>query len=203
MLGVRSAQRGLLEADHLYLDYVGRGSFYGFLASLRGQLFRDEEFAELYCPDNGRDSVPPSLVATALLLQAYDKVSDAEAKQRADFDIRWKVALGIEVEDRPFAKSTLQLFRAQLILHDRVRAVFQRSPWVSPLESRSMWVTTRVSASTTRSTRSSSSRRPPRSFLAPLASSARIFPREQRARTSRSTCRSRFLSSGSLTETLA
>ena len=127
MLGVRSAQRGLLEADHLYLDYVGRGSFYGFLASLRGQLFRDEEFAELYCPDNGRDSVPPSLVATALLLQAYDKVSDAEAKQRADFDIRWKVALGIEVEDRPFAKSTLQLFRAQLILHDRVRAVFQRS----------------------------------------------------------------------------
>ena len=120
-------QLGFLEADHLYLDYVGRGSFYGFLASLRGQLFRDEEFAELYCTDNGRDSVPPSLVATALLLQAYDKVSDLEAKQRADFDIRWKVALGIEVEDRPFAKSTLQLFRAQLILHDRVRAVFQHS----------------------------------------------------------------------------
>ena len=36
-----------------------------------------------------------------------------------------RLALGIEVEDRPFAKSTLQLFRAQLILH--VRAVFQRS----------------------------------------------------------------------------
>ncbi len=54
MLGVRSAQRGLLEADHLYLDYVGRESFYGFLASMRGQLFQDEEFAELYCPDNGR-----------------------------------------------------------------------------------------------------------------------------------------------------
>ena len=71
----------------MYLDYVGRGSFYGFLASLRGQLFRDEDFADLYCPDNGRDSVPPSLVATALLLQAYDKVSDLEAKQRADFAV--------------------------------------------------------------------------------------------------------------------
>ena len=35
--------------------------------------------------------------------------------------------MGIEVEDRPFAKSTLQLFRAQLILHDQVRSVFQRS----------------------------------------------------------------------------
>ena len=36
-----------------------------------------------------------------------------------------------------------------------------------------MWVTTRVSPSTTRS---SNSRRPPRSFLAPLASSARMLP---------------------------
>ena len=90
----------------MYLDYVGRDSFYGFLASMRGQLFRDEGFTELYCPDNGRDSVAPSLLATALLLQTYDKVSDAEARQRAEFDIRWKVALGTEVEDRAFAKST-------------------------------------------------------------------------------------------------
>ena len=127
MLGKRSDQKGLWEADRLYLDYVGKDTFYGLLASLRGQLFSDDDFAEIYCPDNGRDSVPPSLLATALLLQTYDKVSDAEAKARADFDIRWKVALGIEIEDRPFAKSTLQLFRAQLILHDQVREVFEGS----------------------------------------------------------------------------
>ncbi len=127
MLGERSDQRGLWEADRLYLDHVGKDSFYGLLASLRGQLFRDSDFAEFYCADNGRDSVPPSLLATALLLQTHDKVSDAEAKARADFDIRWKVALGIEIEDRPFAKSTLQVFRAQLILHDKVREVFESS----------------------------------------------------------------------------
>ena len=127
MLGERSDQRGLWEADRLYLDHVGRESFYGLLASMRGRLFRDADFAEFYCPDNGRDSVPPSLLATALLLQSHDKVSDAEAKARADFDIRWKVALGIEVEERPFAKSTLQVFRAQLILHDKVREVFESS----------------------------------------------------------------------------
>ena len=127
MLGKRSDQKGLWEADRLYLDYVGKDSFYGLLASLRGQLFSDDDFAEIYCPDNGRDSVPPSLLATALLLQTYDKVSDAEAKARADFDVRWKVALGIEIEDRPFAKSTLQMFRAQLILHDKVREVFESS----------------------------------------------------------------------------
>ncbi len=97
------------------------------LATERGNLFRDEDFGRLYCPDNGRNSVPPSLLATALLLQAHDRVSDEEAKARADFDTRWKVALGIPIDQRPFAKSTLQLFRAQLILHDQVRSVFQRS----------------------------------------------------------------------------
>ena len=132
MLGKRSEQRSFLEADHLYLEHVGRQSFYGFLASHRGQLFRDEEFAKLYCPDNGRDSVPPSLLATALLLQAHDKVSDEEAKLRTDFDIRWKVALGIAVEDRPFAKSTLQLFRAQLIIHEKVRAISSSGASSSP-----------------------------------------------------------------------
>ena len=127
MLGERSDQRGLWEAERLYLDHVGKDTFYGLLASLRGRLFRDADFAEFYCADNGRDSVPPSLLATALLLQSHDKVSDAEAKARADFDLRWKVALGIEAEDRPFAKSTLQVFRAQLILHGKVREVFESS----------------------------------------------------------------------------
>ena len=127
MLGERTDQRGLFEADHMYLEHVGRHSFYGFLALMRGKLFRDEEFAALYCSDNGRNSVPPSLLATALLLQTHDKVSDDEAKQRADFDIRWKVSLGVAIDERPFAKSTLQMFRAHLILHDKARAVFQQS----------------------------------------------------------------------------
>src|SRR6266568_5170366 len=127
MLGERSAQRGLFEADTMFADFVGRQNFYGFLASQRDELFRDEDFAALYCSNNGRPSVPPGLLATALVLQAYDGVSDDEAKQRADYDLRWKVALGIELDVRPFAKSTLQEFRAQLIVHDQTRAIFQRS----------------------------------------------------------------------------
>ncbi len=97
MLGKRSDQRGLWKADHLNLDLVGRDSFYGRLAGWRGLLFRDEDFAALYCRDNGRSS----LLATALLLQAHDRVSDAEAHRRATVDLSWKVALGVEVEVRP------------------------------------------------------------------------------------------------------
>ena len=54
-------------------------------------------------------------------------MSDAEVKARADYDLHWKVVLGIEIEERPFAKSTLQVFRGQLILHDKVREVFEQS----------------------------------------------------------------------------
>src|SRR5215210_4346457 len=127
MLGKRGAQRGLFEADTLYGDFVGRETFYGFLASQRGELFRDEDFAGLYVLDNGRPSVPPSLLATALVLQTYDGVSDDEAKQRAAYDLRWKVGLGVGLDARPFAKSTLQEFRAQLIVHQEQAAIFERS----------------------------------------------------------------------------
>ena len=69
MLGERGPQRGLFEADTMYLDHVGRESFYGFLASQRDQLFRDQDFAGLYSAKMGRPSVAPSLLATALVLQ--------------------------------------------------------------------------------------------------------------------------------------
>ncbi len=83
MLGKQS---GLDGGDHPYLNHVGRDSFYGFLALHRTELFQDEDFGGLYCSDNGRPSVPPSLLAMALLLQVHDGVSDEEAKARADFD---------------------------------------------------------------------------------------------------------------------
>ncbi len=80
MLGERSDQRGLWEADRLYLDHGGKDTFYGLLASLRGRLFRDADFAEFYCADNGRDSVPPSLLASALLLQSHDAAGGTQGK---------------------------------------------------------------------------------------------------------------------------
>ncbi len=47
MLGKRSIQAGLFDADAMYLDFVGRDSFYGFLATQRSCLFHDEDFADL------------------------------------------------------------------------------------------------------------------------------------------------------------
>ena len=70
-------------------------------------MFRDADFAEVVLLGQFSSQRGARLPATALLLQVHDRVSDAEAKARADFDIRWKLPLGIEIEERPFPKSTL------------------------------------------------------------------------------------------------
>ena len=127
MLGKRGPQRGLFEADTMYGDYVGAESFYGFLATHRHELFRDDDFAAMYCPNNGRPSMPPSLLALALVLQTYDKVSDEEAVRRASYDLQWKVALGVELTVQPFGKSTLCEFRGQLVVHQEQQAIFRKS----------------------------------------------------------------------------
>ena len=127
MFTQRSSQLSMYQADVQYLDRVGRDSFYGQVAQARARLFVDEDFAALYCLDNGRPAVPPSLLAVALLLQTHDKVSDEEAVSRANFDLRWCVALGVEIASEPFVKSTLWLFRTQLVIHERAGAIFQAS----------------------------------------------------------------------------
>jgi len=127
VVGHVDPQRNLFACDNQYLGFVGEDTFYGFLARHRKKLFRDEDFAACYTQDNGRTSVPPSLLAVALLLQNYSRASDEEAAERARYDLRWKVALSIEVDEQPFVKSTLQAFRARLLLHKAERQLFEGS----------------------------------------------------------------------------
>ena len=127
MLGQRDPQATIFDGDQLYVEHVGERTFYVYLARHRQELFRDEDFAELYHAELGRPSVPPSLLCVALLLQTYEGCSDAEARDRAAYDQRWKVALGTADREKPFTKSTLQLFRAHLLLHEKGRLPFERS----------------------------------------------------------------------------
>ena len=127
MLGRRSPQREMYRPDHVHLSHVGEETFYGMLARGGRELFKDEDFAGLYRLDFGRPSVPPSQLCVLLLLQTHEGVSDEEAIDRTAFDLRWKVALGLELEEKLCAKSTLQLFRAKLVLHERFGEVFEKS----------------------------------------------------------------------------
>jgi hypothetical protein len=97
------------------------------LSRLGPQLFKDEDFAGLYREEHGRPSVPPSQLCVALLLQTHDGVSDEEAIERTAYDLRWKVALGLELREKLCAKSTLQLFRAKPVVHEQYGQIFEAS----------------------------------------------------------------------------
>jgi hypothetical protein len=89
-------------------------------------LFRDDDLADMYCPDNGRPSLPPSLMSGVLLLQFHDDVSDGEAVERAMFDQRWKVALNLPIDYAGFDPSSLSVFRKRCLQHGQERYAFDR-----------------------------------------------------------------------------
>lgn len=125
MMGRRDPQRSLFDAWALP-HRVPADSFYGRMAAVNDELFRDDDLEEMYCPDNGRPSIPPSLMSGVTLLQFYDDVSDGEAVERTLFDLRWKVALGLPLDYEGFDSSSLCNFRKRLVENGKERYAFDR-----------------------------------------------------------------------------
>jgi hypothetical protein len=125
MLGRRTPQRSLFEAQ-AWPHRVPADSFYARLGAVMEQLFADDDLAAMYCADNGRPSLPPSLMSGILLLQFYDDVSDAEAIARSTFDLRWQVALTLGLDFDPPHSSSLSIFRDRLLAHGQERYAFDR-----------------------------------------------------------------------------
>jgi transposase len=106
---------------------VPADSFYARLAGWREVLVDDEDYAPLYKDSRkGRPSIPPSMVVLAMLLQYHDDCSDVEAEQRMRFDLRWKHALGLGLEDEGFDATVLCSFRRKLLDRALERALFER-----------------------------------------------------------------------------
>jgi transposase len=125
MLGRRNPQRSLFEAQGLP-HRVPADSFYSRMAAVNDVLFHDDDLEDLYCPDNGRPSLPPSLMSGVLLLQFYDDVSDQEAVERLVFDLRWKIALHLPLDYPGFDPSSLTYFRRRLSENGQERYAFDR-----------------------------------------------------------------------------
>src|SRR5215472_13745991 len=119
MQGKERADRELLDAQALVGHLVSAGSMYGFLAAHRGELFTDEDFADLFPSGRGRPSVPASVMASMLVLQVLHDCSDAEAAEAARCDLRWKVACGLPLDHGGFDPSTLVYWRRRLAKSSR------------------------------------------------------------------------------------
>jgi hypothetical protein len=118
-------QRELLDVESVAGHLVAPGSVFGFLAAHRSRLFPPELFDDLFPSRRGRPSVPGEVVATVLVLQALQGLSDREALEALRFDLRWKAACGLAVTDTGFDPSTLTYWRRRLAASTRPQRVFE------------------------------------------------------------------------------
>jgi hypothetical protein len=104
---------------------VGERSVWALLYREGDRLFGDELFADLFAAV-GRRSVPPRIVATVMVLQRLQGLSDREAVEAFSFDARWKYACGGLPYDYPgFSHTVLVDLRARLAASARPERIFQ------------------------------------------------------------------------------
>jgi len=100
-------------------------SIFRLLAGESHRLFPDEAFADLFS-DIGRCSVPPRIVAVAMVLQRIHGLSDREAADAFAFDLRWKYAAGALDFDHPgFVHTVFVDMRERLRRSERPDRIFE------------------------------------------------------------------------------
>src|ERR1035437_7509874 len=79
--GHSDPNRELLDASALCRQLVPDGSVEAFLADHRHELFPDEMFEDLFASGRGRPSIPADTVASVMVLQALEGLSDRDDRK--------------------------------------------------------------------------------------------------------------------------
>src|SRR5712692_1620924 len=124
MQGRSDPNRELLDAAALCRQLVAEGSVEAFLADHRRELFGDELFADLFPSGRGRPSIPADVIATVMVLQALDGLSDRDAARALTDRISWKVACGLALTDEGFDYSVLTYWRTRLRASEQPDRIF-------------------------------------------------------------------------------
>ncbi len=124
MQGRSESNPELLDAAALCRQLVPEGSVEAFLADHRHDLFPDEMFEDLFPSGRGRPSIPADVVASVMVLQALEGLSDRDAARALRDRISWKVACGLALDDEGFDFSVLTYWRTRLRKSERPERIF-------------------------------------------------------------------------------
>lgn len=93
---------------------------YRLLADEGHRLFPDDYFADCYKDSSrGRPTVPARVLATVMVLQAHEGLSDQEAVDHLACDLRWQAAAGVDAGHEAFHPTTLVGQRNRLRASER------------------------------------------------------------------------------------
>lgn len=122
-LGTGSAQERFDNPKALLGDRL-RG-IYLFMATHGEAIFPHDYFADCYMDSvRGRPTVPARLLATVMVLQAQEGLSDGEACDRLERDLAWQAAAGVHTAYEAFHPTVLVGMRNRLRASGRPRRLF-------------------------------------------------------------------------------
>jgi transposase len=124
MLKSQDKQKSFFDTDYICEELIPPDSFYRKFREAVWPLVKDEQFSDMYCTDNGRPPIPPSLLAMATVLQFHNNLSDREMERACMYNIEVKYALGLKLNERPFDHSSLGDFRRRLLENGKEKEVF-------------------------------------------------------------------------------
>jgi IS5 family transposase len=99
---------------------------YRLLADHGRAMFGDDYFADLYKSSKlGRPTLPARVLATVMILQSHEGLSDQEACDRLERDLAWQAAAGLDTAAPSFHPTTLVGLRNRLRESRRPRRLFE------------------------------------------------------------------------------
>ena len=81
-------------------------------------------FEDLFPSGRGRPSIPADVVASVMVLQALEGLSDRDAARALRDRSSWKVACGLALDDEGFDFSVLTYWRTRLRRSDHPERIF-------------------------------------------------------------------------------
>jgi IS5 family transposase len=124
MQGKTDSNLQMLDAAVFCRGLVEDGTIYAFLADHRDELFKAEDFMDLFPTGRGRPSIPAVLVCSVMVLQALEGLSDRDAIRQLRTRIDWKVACGLALDDPGFDFTVLTYWRTRLRKSERPQRIF-------------------------------------------------------------------------------
>lgn len=122
MQGFERPDPGLWDVSALVGHLMPESGMFAFLARHRGEVFPDADWADLFA-DFGRPSEPATRMAAVMTLQALHGFSDRETAEAVRFDLRWKLACGLSLDDPGIHPTSLVVWRRRVARSGRPHRV--------------------------------------------------------------------------------
>ena len=130
MFRIRDPQESLWQSQFLVTPKKAKRLERSWAEVFRNEalpLIDEERFAPMYCVDNGRPNRAVQTVLGVHLLKEMFNLTDDEALEQLEFNLLWRHALRLDIEETHLPQKTLHNFRVRLMQHYGGRLAFQET----------------------------------------------------------------------------